>query len=111
MRKDNKEKRDKVTMEIRNLLMENILGYCMKSSDGVEMTLILKAMAEVIGAQLAVMTQNWTEEQTADAVDCYLNYIADTVKECRAVPVDKEEEDKLVKELLNVIGKDNGVEN
>ena len=68
-------------------------------------------MAEVIGAQLAVMTQNWTEEQTADAVDCYLNYIADTVKECRAVPIDKEEEDKMVKELLNVIGEDNGVEN
>lgn len=111
MRKENKEKRDEVTMEIRNLLMETILGYCFKSKGGVEIALILKATAQIMGVQLAVMTQNWIEEETADAVDCYLNYVANTVKKCRDNPVLKEESDKLISEILNAIGKDNGVGN
>ena len=102
---DNKEKRDEVTMEIRNLLMETIMRYCFKSKGGVEMTLILKALAEVIAAHLAVTTQDWTEEQTADVVDSYLNYIVKTVKECREEPDSTDEGDKLVKDILNLIGK------
>ena len=34
MRKDNKEKRDKVVEDVRKLLMKTIVSYCVKSGGG-----------------------------------------------------------------------------
>ena len=70
------------------------------------MTLILKAMADVMAGQLAIISEDWSEEQTADAVDRFLGYIACMVKECKAVPNPTEECDKRVKEILGEIGED-----
>ena len=100
MRKDNKEKRDKVVEDVRNLLMKTIVSYCVKSGGGVDMTLVLKALADVMAGQLAIISEDWTEEQTARVVDGFLSYIVKTVKECRAEPNATDEYDDLVKEIL-----------
>ncbi len=42
-----------------------------------------------MAGQLAVLTEDWTEEQTARVVDGFLSYIVKTVKECRAEPNDE----------------------
>ena len=106
MRKDNKEKRDKVVEDVRNLLMKTIVSYCVKSGGGVDMTLLIKAMADVLAGQLAVLSEDWTEEETARVVDGFLSYIVKTVKECRAEPDTTDEYDDLVKEILGETGKD-----
>ena len=100
MRKDNKEKRDKVVEDVRKLLMKTIASYCVKSGGKVDMSLLIIATADVMAGHLAVLTEDWTEEQTARVVDGFLSYIVKTVKECRAEPNPTDEYDDLVKEIL-----------
>ena len=102
---DNNEMRDKVVEDVRKLLMKTIVSYCVKSGGGVDMTLLIKAMADVLAGQLAVLSEDWTEEETARVVDGFLSYIVKTVKECREEPDSTDESDKLVKDILNLIGK------
>ena len=64
------------------------------------MSLLIIATADVMAGHLAVLTEDWTEEQTARVVDGFLSYIVKTVKECRAEPNATDEYDDLVKEIL-----------
>lgn len=95
-----KEKHDKVIEEVRTLLLKTIVKYCMNSEEKVDMTLVLKAMADVMAGQLAIITEGWPEEHTAEAVDGFVSYIAHMVKECKELPNPTEELDNTIKELL-----------
>lgn len=97
-----KEKHDEVAVidEISYLVNKAIIRYCIKSEEKVNQALILKALADVMAGQLAVLSHKWTDDQTEEAVDSFLGYIAHLVNECRKLPDPCKDCNDITREIL-----------
>ena len=91
---------DKVVEDVRNRIMKTIVSYCVNSEEKVDLTKLIVALADVLSGQIAILTEDWTEDQTAEVVDRFFAYIANMVKKCRELPNPREECNDLIKEYL-----------
>ena len=71
---------DKVVEDVRNRIMKTIVSYCVNSEEKVDLTKLIVALADVLSGQIAILTEDWTEDQTAEVVDRFFAYIANMVK-------------------------------
>ena len=68
---------------ISALISKTIIDYCMKADTPVSLTYIVKALADVLGAHLATMTQGWSDAQEKECVNMIFSFIDQTMKECK----------------------------
>ena len=97
---------DKVVEDVRNRIMKTIVSYCVNSEEKVDLTKLIVALADVLSGQIAILTEDWTEDQTAEVVDRFFAYIANMVKKCRELPNPREECNDLIKEYLENMDED-----
>ena len=97
---------DKVVEDVINRIMKTIVSYCVNSEEKVDLTKLIVALADVLSGQIAILTEDWTEDQTAEVVDRFFAYIANMVKKCRELPNPIEECNDLIKEYLENMDED-----
>ena len=103
-----RKKDDKVVEDVRNRVMETIVSYCVNSEEPVDLTKLILALADVLSGQIAILTEYWTEEETAEVVDGFFAYIAKMVKECRELPNPREECNDILKDYLEKMNEEKG---
>lgn len=69
--------------KIAALITKAIVDYCMKSDTPVDITHIVKALSDVMGAHLATMTHDWSDAQEEKCINMIFNHIVNTMNDCK----------------------------
>ena len=69
--------------KISAAITQTIIDYCMKSDTPVDLTQIVKALSDVMGAHLATLTQGWSDAQEKKCINMIFNHIVNTMNDCK----------------------------
>ena len=69
--------------KISAAITQTIIDYCMKSDTPVDLTQIVKALSDVMGAHLATMTHGWSDAQEEKCINMIFNHIVNTMNDCK----------------------------
>jgi hypothetical protein len=83
MEKENYSEMLDHTDKISALITKTVIDYCKKSDTPVDITHVLKALSDVMGANLAAMTQGWSDAQVEKCINVVFNHIVNTMNDCK----------------------------